>query len=263
MPSIFRRVLPAGLLVALVLGASACQLRVGVDVEVTRDGSGRLRLALAADRELRDRAAAAGADPLDEVAAAGAALRSDGWEVTDVTDAAGGREVALSTRFADPGEFDALAAGLAEALSAPEVRILDPMTLAVDADRITLTGGAGLVPTDLVTEAGLQPADAVRLAREQDAVAYRIDVRLPAEVLESTATRVQGSVLTWEIAPGERVELRAVGVRPGPPLLPLVGGALAGGATATAGVLVARRRRRRLRASDGEVRRRRPPAPAR
>ncbi|MDP8970993.1 MAG: hypothetical protein M3N52_10960, partial [Actinomycetota bacterium] len=182
--------------VVLGLLCAGCQLRLGVGVTVDRRGAGRLEVSVAADAELLARAAEAGVDPLGDLAAAGRQLRAQGWDTTDRHQPDGSRQVDLSTGFSDAEEFDALARDLAVALAAPELAVLEPMDLTVDQERLALVGSAGLQPSAAVAELGLSPEQAVDLLREQGAVDYRVRIALPGEVLETTAPKRDGSVLT-------------------------------------------------------------------
>jgi hypothetical protein len=202
--STFSRIL---LLLGLVIGITGCQLRVGVDVDVNRNGAGMLAVSVGADQELLARAKQAGVDPL----------------------------MALLAQRRQ----------LAGALAAPELQLLEPFTLEVTRDRITVMGAAGIQPTSAITELGIQPADAVRLAGEEDAIAYEVRVRLPGDVRSSTAPIQDQDTLVWKIRPGQRVEVRAVGTRPPRPLLPIL--AMAAGALMAAGIAVAAALRRRQR----------------
>lgn len=221
---------------AVVLGllCAGCQLRFDVDVRVDRRGGGHFEVSLAADPELQAQAAQAGADPLGTLAAAGRRLRDQGWRTAERREADGSREVALSADFADAAQFDVLARDLATALAAPELVPLEPMDLEVEEGRLSLVGAAALRPTPVVSELGLSPQEAVRLLRDRDAIAYRITVALPGEVIETTAAARDGSVLIWQVQPGERVEVRAAGVRPGPPVWPIAVGGLLGALAAGA-----------------------------
>jgi hypothetical protein len=208
----------AAVVAAVALLCSACQLRVAVDVDVDRHGGGTLAVALAADEELQARAAEAGADPLEELAAAAALLRGDGWRTSDEIDE-GVRTVTLSSPFDDPADFDALAGELAEALAADEAALLEPLRLRLEPDAIRLDGGAALQPTAAVADYGYRPRQVVRLLRRTAALRYDVTVTLPGEVTATNADRRDGSTLTWVVEPGESVTIEAAGSRPGPPLL--------------------------------------------
>lgn len=235
----------AGLLVllaVLVVGAGGCRLDLAVDVVVGRDGAGTVRLELAADEDLLARARAAGADPLTALAEH-EELRRAGWTVTDRSNGSGQR-VTLSVRFTGPEAFSMLMADLAEALAAPEGAVLGPMTMELREDLVVLDGWAALEPGPGMTELGLLPEDAVRLARDNDFVGYTLRIALPGPVREHTADELEGRTLTWRIAPGERVHVRAVGERPGPALWPFgLGVAVALVLAALVLARVARRRR--------------------
>lgn len=220
----------ARLLCALALMLlTGCEASFLVDLSVAAGGGGTLVLALEADAELLQRAQAAGADPLDELAAVGADLAEAGWESTDAATAEGGRRVALAVDFAEAEELNALSEELVAALAAPEVELLSELRLVTSDERIVVTGLAGMEPTEHVTELGLQPEQAVELLRDTGAVRYEVAVTLPGRVLESTATSEDDGRLVWSIAPGERMEIRAEGVRPlVVPWVPLLLGAAGG-----------------------------------
>jgi membrane-associated protease RseP (regulator of RpoE activity) len=237
--------------VAVVVLLAGCQLRVGVELDVRTDGGGTLQATVGADEELLSRARQAGVSPLDRLAEAGRELQAEGWRVRRHDAAGGGREVTLSSEFADPEGLRRLSAELAEGLAAPELRPLEPFTLRLAPDSLTVAAAAGLEPTEVVTELDLQPAEAVDQLARRDAVAYDVMVSLPGEVVEANADRRRASAadgattrLMWRIRPGESQRIRAVGTRPSSTPWPLV----AGGATAAvvvaalAGWWVARRR---------------------
>jgi hypothetical protein len=244
--AVLRRIVALFTLGLAVAVLSGCQLRLAVEIDVDRDGAGNLALTVGADADLLARAEAAGAHPLDDLAAAVDAL--DGWRVAEHSDDDGGRTVTVSARFADPAAFATLTAELASALAAPEAVLLDPLTVEVSVEQVQLSGGAGLVPTEHVTELGLLPDDAVRLAREQDAIHYTVVATMPGEVLSTTADDVDGRRAVWLIEPGAHATLHAVSERPPDRLPAMVAGGLLGAVAAgLVGLLVVRRvRRRRL-----------------
>lgn len=234
------------MLVAVVALTAACELQLDVQATVDRNGAGQVTVALSADDELRAQAAAAGVYPLDELVESGDAL-GDGWSVEDRTAEDGLRTVALSRRFDDPQAFDALAAELAAALSAPEVELLAPLSLTVTDERVRIHGAAGLQPTDAVAELGLSPEQAVAALHEA-AVGYDVRVVMPGDVLASTADARDGQALVWTVPAGQRVDIEALGERPDPARWPLFASALLGMLAAAALLgLVTRRRARRSR----------------
>ena len=218
------------LLVFTAVLLSGCEAALDVQVSLDADGGGLLAVSLRADRQLLERAAEAGADPLAALAASARVIPE--WEVQEqeVPEAmGGGRQVELTTRVSGPQQLQERSAELAEALSAEEVDLLDGFSVTVDEDTVALRGRAGLVPTDVTTELGLQPRDAVRLLEELEVFTYRISATLPGAVLDSNATLApaagEAGELVWEIPPGESVALSAVGQRPGPSPLLLAAGA--------------------------------------
>ena len=235
----------------MTLGAillPACEAALDVRVVLDRDGAGSLGVSLSADEELLARAAAAGADPIAALAASARAL--EGWAVVEEAlpaTAGGGRRVQLSTVVDGPEELERRSAELADALSAPEVDLLDGFQVELDDDTVRLEGRAGLVPTSATTEIGLRPEDAVRLLEEHDAFRYTVHARMPGAVLESNAGSAPAedgpTELVWRIAPGTSVALSAVGERPGPSALLLAAGAVSAALLLLAGVLLLRPRR--------------------
>ena len=217
----------------LALACSACDLGLAVDIDVDRDGGGTVALEVTADADLQAAAEQAGASPLDRLAERGAAL--EGWQVVDTVSEDGGRTVRLAAAFADPAAFETLVADLAEALNAPEARLLEPLELEVTTDEIRLLGGASLQPTAVVRDYGLQPAQVVQRLRRSGAFDYRVAVTMPGEVIAADGAAVEGQTATWVVAPGEAVTVSAVGNRPPRPLLPLLLAGLAGGALAAVG----------------------------
>lgn len=237
-----RRQAVAGLLAGLALLATGCGARVALDLSLDADGAGTLAVTLTADAELEARARAAGVDPLGDVAAAGARLEASGWQVTEVPQTAGGREVRLSVPFAGPAELEEVAGELAAALSAPEMQPLGALRADVTDDEIVVETSAGLVPTGAVADLGLEPDEAVALLVREAAVDYTITLSLPGEVVETNADDPAATPLRWAIAPGEQVRVYAVGERPRSPWLALVA---AGAAVGLAVLLVALRATRR------------------
>jgi hypothetical protein len=227
-----------GLVAVLLCG---CQARLIIDIDVRPRGNGDVTVALEADRALLERADEAGADPLGELARTGQELETDGWRTTDESTATGGRRVALQVEFDDPDEFNALMATLVEALDAPEVRLVERLTL--EHDRlVTLDGVVGVVPGPGVVEFGLDPAEAVELAAEHDAFVLAVQATLPGDVLQTSAD--QGpDPLRWVALPGDRVAILAVSDPPAP-LWRLVALAAVAALGVLVGVLVGVRLRR-------------------
>ncbi|HVM20145.1 MAG TPA: hypothetical protein VM307_09310 [Egibacteraceae bacterium] len=229
----------------VALACSACRLDLSVDVEVDRNGAGTVAVAVTADEELQAMATQAGGDPLDELVRAGQDLRGAGWRTQDRSGAEGARTVTLSAGFDSPEQFDRVMALLAEALDAEEAELLDPWQLVVTDDQLRLTGAAAAVPRRAVRDYGVTPRQATRLLQRNEAFGYQVHVRLPGEVVSSTADTTDGQTLSWTVPVGRRVAVEAVGVRPGPPWLRAVVGAVAGAVLAGALLWLITRRRRR------------------
>lgn len=211
----------------LAVAVAGCRLDLDVRMDVEADGGGRLAVSLAADREALERAAAEGADPLSLITRAGEDLADEGWTVTDATSPDGTRTVELAVTAGDAATLNAEAAQLAQALSAPEAPLLEPLVVAVEEERLLVSGAASLLPGDAVAEYGLTASDAIRILDERDALDYAVTIALPAEVLSSSATSADESVLTWTIQPGQRSTIAAEGVRPRFPWLPVLAAAAA------------------------------------
>ena len=233
-------------LCALALATTGCQLRLRVDVDVNRNGGGTLAVVVGADPELLAAAEEAGADPLAELAAAGEEL-GEGWRVRQETDGTGWRTVTLSTAFDDPQELAVLSRSLSESLNGPEAKLLEPLAVGVTDAEVRVHGIAAARPGRAVRDYGLSPKAAVRRIKRAEALDYQVRVTLPGSVLSSSANAPPPPAtqeLVWQVEPGDRVVIDAVGERPGPPILRAVAGAAAG--AVLAGVvlwLVARRRR--------------------
>ena len=236
----------SALVVLLAMASTGCQLRMTVDVDVNRDGGGVLSVALTADEQLQARAGAADADPLGDLVETGATL-GQGWSVRETEGEDGDRTVMLTSAFADPEEFSALAADLAEALAADEADLLEPLQVTVTEEDITVEGAAALRPTSAVRDYGLTPDKAVRLLRRSEAFEYQVVVTLPGEVLSAEGADTSGDdaqTVAWTVKPGKRVRIAATGARPGPPWARGLLGALGGGLVAGVVLwLLARRRR--------------------
>jgi hypothetical protein len=242
--------LPA--LLALVV-LSACEAQLTIDITVAEGGTGELRLELTADEALEAAAAAAGADPLGALTAAGGDLAAEGWVVTERPTADGGRAVTLAAAFDDPADFDALAAAVADALAAPEVRLVERLTLEQDGALLRLEGVVGAVPGPAVADYGLEPDEAVALLAAHEAFALHVRATLPGEIVETTASDNEVP-LVWTAAPGERVTVHAVAEQPGPwwrHAAVLAAVALVMLALLTGALALRRRRRRRVRARRG------------
>lgn len=235
----------AMVVVAVAVGAAGCEVGLDVAVDVERDGSGRLGVTMDADAEALVTAAGAGADPLTGFADAVRALDDPAWAVEETTAPDGSRAVEVGVGFDDPEALARLSGELADAVAAPEGRLLEPLAVVVEEQTVRVEGAAGLVPGPAVADLGLTPESATALLG--DVFAYTVRVRLPDpdRVLSANATRVDGEDLVWEVTPGAQVPIAAEGVRPRFPWVAvLVGSAAALALAAGAATLLARRRSR-------------------
>jgi hypothetical protein len=196
-------------LLTLPVALTGCRLDAALEVRLDADGGGRIAARLVADEELVEAASASGTDPLAEAAREALAA---GWSADLERLRDGARALVVAADFSDPEEFEQLVAEFAQALAGPELRPLGPFTLMRDADGLRLEGTAGLVPTPAVGDLGLDPERAVALLGE--AVDYEVRVRLPGEVLDTNADRVDGRDLTWQVPAGETVSVEAAGEAP-------------------------------------------------
>lgn len=242
------------LMVLMVLGCTGCRLGLSVDVNLNRDGGGTLSVAVTADEQLQQQAEQAGVDPLGDLAATAARLRRSGWSVSDATHGESGvRTVALSTDFANADEFNVLARDLAEALAADEVVFLEDLRLDVTEEVLTLQGVAGAEPTPAVRDYGLRPARVVRLVQREDALAYRVRVTVPGQVLRTNGDSPRPQQVSWAVPAGKTVAFTVESARPGFPVVRAVAGAVLGGLVA-AGVLWFVSRRRQASARSARIR---------
>ena len=247
-----RFALAAACLVAL----AGCRVDLGLDVTVDAEGAGSLALRVAPDGELVALATDAGVDPIAQLAAAVDEL--DGWTVEGPT---GDPPVlVLTAGFDDPEELAELSAGLAEAFTAPEATLLEPLALTVTEEELALSGGAALVPGEALVEYGVEPAEAV--ARLGDTIGFIVTATFPGPVLTTDGVPVAQpsevpTAVRWEVPAGTRIPLNATAQRPQTTVLLLAGGAAAGALVAALVVLVVRStvKRRRTASQPPQLRR--------
>lgn len=233
--------------VAIVLAVTltGCRVELDLDIAVRRDGGGVVELATFADADALARAEAAGADPLALVVDASRGL--EGWTLEDTTGPRGGRTVRLRTVAADAAALNAVLDDVAEALAAPEVRLLEGLAVQVEDERLLLDGGATMVPSEAVADYGVTQEEAVELAR--DAFAWTVSAELPGDVLSSNADEEMGGRLVWRVDAGEEVDIAAEGTRPPPySVVQLLLAAATSGLFALAALVLWLRHRRRLHA---------------
>lgn len=224
-------------LVALAAGLLlvGCQVRIGTEVDVATDGSGRLALTVALDRELAGYLEDADIDlsaELDDL---------EGWQVT-TTHPDDGLRLELGAPFADPAGLGRRVAQLRDAFPTEQPVLLDRLSLEVAGDgAVRLDGSAGLRLPSAVDASGYGvavdgqevrrrlAADGERLARVE------LRVHTPGPVQDTDADRVRGGSATWRLPVGERRPLHLVsGAAESPELVTLVlvagiGAVLAGG----------------------------------
>lgn len=212
MPVVVRpRRLGRGLAQALAaLAVSACQVRVGTDISVADDGSGRMALTIAVDEELASSLATDGFDPfegLDEL--------PDGWSV-ERSDADGGLAATVSADFEDPAGLAARVAQLREGMDDEDPSLLEDVEVAVaDDGSATFRGRAGFRPPGSTGLDGVGVAfdgeDLRQLLAERGDEVMRVDLRvsMPGPVVDGDADEVDGRTATWHLPVTELTEVTA------------------------------------------------------
>jgi len=245
------------LLVALCL--SACELRLASDVVVDADGSGSFALHLALDPELHELLLDAGLDPLlgmDE-------LRRDApeWDIEQLEADDGGLELVLRTAFEAPDDFARLTDSLHELVDDQDGQVWDELRIAVDGDRVTFSGAAGLVVPRFPGADGVafDEEDLAELVRErgEQFVRYELRVTLPGEVVDHDADEVVGSTLVWHLPVGTSRPVAAsseLAVATTPLLLTAIALVVATGTAISLVAVRARRAGRRRREARRKVR---------
>lgn len=202
---LIRRSLLLLLLSVLLVG---CQLRLGADVTIAADGSGRFELLVALDRELSDFLTDAGVDPADGIEELRASAPA--WEISHEAGEAG-QELRFSAAFEDPRELSRLVDDLHAALDPEDGRILEQVVVHRTSDgAVTFEAMAGLVPPTTVGASGsgvdVDGDDLLAFLRERgdEFVRYDLRVTLPAEPISSDADEVDGRTLVWHLPVGEQ-----------------------------------------------------------
>lgn len=206
-----RRRARRGLALALVaLATSACQIRVGTDITVTEEGSGRMALTVALDEELARSLAADGFDPF-----AGLEDLPDGWSL-DRSDPDGGQAATVSADFRDPAGLAARVAQLRDGVDDEDPLLLDDVELTVAADgRATFRGRAGFRPPSSTGLEGVgvvvDGEDLQALLAERGDEVLRVDLRvsMPGPVVDGDADELDGRTATWHLPVTELVEVHA------------------------------------------------------
>lgn len=240
-----RRVLTIVVLALVAVLATACQVRVGTDVSVADDGSGRIAVTVALDEDLVSSLTTDGFDPfagLDEL--------PDGWTV-ERTQPDGGEAVTVTADFADPAGLADRVAQLQEGLDDEDPQLLDDLALAVAEDgSATLTGRAGFRPPSSTGMRGVgvrfDGEDLAALLAERGDEVLQVDLRvtMPGPVVDGNADEVDGGTATWHLPVTELVDIRVASDPPTDRTWWLVGGAvLVGLVVGFVGLGLVRRRR--------------------
>lgn len=237
-----------GLLAVALLAvlASACQVRVGTDVRVAADGSGRLALTVALDQDL---ASSLSSDELDPFA--GLEALPEAWQV-ERSQPDGGQAVTVAADFDDTAGLAARVAELQEGLDDQDPLLLDDVRLDVAEDgSATFAARAGLRSPGSTGLAGgglqFDGDDLAALLAERGDQVLRVDLRvsMPGPIVDSDADTVDGGTATWQLPVTELTEVRAVSEAPADRTWWIVASAALGGlALGWAAVGLVRRRRR-------------------
>lgn len=217
-----------GLALALVaVAASACQVRVGTDISVAEDGSGRMAVTIALDEELAGSLTADDFDPF-----AGLQDLPDGWSF-ERSDADGGMTATVSTDFEDPAGLAARVSQLGDGVDDEDPLLFDDVELAVAEDgSATFRGRAGFRPPSSTGLEGVGVAfdgdDLQAVLAERGDEVMRVDLRvsMPGPVVDSDADAVDGRTATWNLPVTELVEVRAASDPPADRTWWVVGGAV-------------------------------------
>lgn len=236
----------ATLAVALFL-LSGCRLDVVTTVEVERDGSGTLELALRMDDALLTELDELAIDPTLEVTALAGELEV--WELDRTVDEEAAITITLRRPFTDPAEVGPALRGLADGLADADPALLLDLDLEVDGEGAATLNGTAVLrpPASAGVEIDGQPLGPTgeRLAElTADVVHPGLQVELPGPVASHDADEVAGRTLGWQVPLDEPRTVSATSSPPGlheqPWLWAVVAGVLV---LALAAWLLVRRRR--------------------
>lgn len=194
----------------MALAATACQVRVGTDITLAEDGSGRMALTVAVDEELASSLAADGFDPF-----AGLEDLPDGWEVAR-DDPDDGQAATVTSDFDDPDGLAARVAQLSDGIDDEDPLVLEDVEVAIaDDGSASFRGRAGFRPPSSTGLDGVGVAfdgqDLQALLAERGDEVLRIDLRvsMPGPVVGGNADEVDGRTASWRLPVTELVEVRA------------------------------------------------------
>lgn len=193
--------------------ATGCRLGVTAEVDVDRDGSGTAALVLTLDAALLDELDALDVDPTAELSAVAAAVPD--WQLTRESTSEDALVLTLRREADDPGEltdaFRELTAGLAER----DPALVVDLDLDVDEEGAARLDGTVQLRTPVGPGVVTDAAAATELARlATETVDALLVVSLPGPVTSADADEVDGSRLTWVVAPGEPRSVTAASAAP-------------------------------------------------
>jgi hypothetical protein len=236
------RIARAGVLAALLVVATACQMDVSIRTTVAKDGSGSFSMVVSTDEELNDLARRAGQDPIAAVVPAG--LEQAGWTVTRAPGS-----VTIAQRFRSVEDLTGALADLrARSRALSTVRI--SLARRKGGGRTTTTFNAtyDLTANTLLARSEMSSPDRQRLQTileqpSNDLAHIELAVHMPGRMVvrSSIPGEESGGVATWRPRLGSRGTIRASATESTASNLPLIVGPILG-ALALAGGLIAGRR---------------------
>lgn len=238
-------------LLAVVLGA--CRMDVDTRVAVEPTGSGTLAVDVVLDDDLVQSLTATGFDPTP--------TRVPGWDVERVA-VDGGERISIVTTFDDPDELSQRVDELAAGLDDEDPGLVESVDLELAEDgssELAATVGLRLPSSTGVEGPGFADGqDLAALAADPEKFGATFSVELPGPVTAPDADRIDGTTATWNLVPGEVVEVRASAGPPDPFgtwVVPAVGIGVLVLLVLLGAWLLRRRRRERNRAPHGRVER--------
>ncbi|MFP5223986.1 MAG: hypothetical protein ACLGH3_00265 [Actinomycetota bacterium] len=202
-----RRILAA---VLLLVATTACQIQIEFDTIVTPDGSGLFRVAVTADKELRDlRQSEGGLAPVDDLFDQ---LSSMGWSVAR-SEPAGGLRVSAEKAFASPDEFGSVLDELRSARTAEDAGELGSVDLSMSVDRDPGLLQTGTSFTARLDTSALEELGPELLAELRRLATFQVTVDLPGSTrVDEGQADIDQETVVWRPQLGESAELKVSSV---------------------------------------------------
>ncbi|MHB9149085.1 MAG: hypothetical protein ACYC33_03200 [Thermoleophilia bacterium] len=218
------------LLVLLLPLVAGCKIQMALDTNIGSDGSGKVGVRLAADKEIQDLMASQGGAEGDLFSDFEGSV-PEGWDSDSGTDADGTRWVTASRSFDDPSEIKSF---LEEGANGPAE--------SVGATEFSLTQEKGLLSVKTVFSATWDMESALAATGDQapegmdpSALSSIFEVQnrltLPGSIKDNNADEVDGNTLIWRPSFSGSTQMSAVSVAYRWPIV--------GGIAAVAVVLIA------------------------